>query len=183
MLAHPLGDGAELRPLEPWQAPAFAAYVEAHRAHLAPWLPWGASIGDEAGARAFLQRYADGTAADGRRIYGLHQAGELVGGALFRVFDPVASVAEVGVWLSPAHEGRGLVTRAVTAMIDWAVRDRGIHRIEWHCVPENSRSRAVAVRLGMAHEGTLRQDFVHAGRRWDTEVWSVLAPEWVTRSA
>lgn len=181
MLSHSLGEAAELRPLEPWQAPAFAAYLERHRAHLAPWLPWAVSITDAEGARAFLQRYADGTAADGRRIYGLHLDGELVGGTLFRIFEPAASLAEIGVWLSPAAEGRGLITRAATAMVDWAVRERGIHRVEWRCVPENARSRAVAVRLGMTHEGTLRESFGHAGRRWDTEVWSVLGPEWVTR--
>ncbi|SDD15011.1 GNAT family N-acetyltransferase [Nocardioides lianchengensis] len=180
MLAHSLGADAELRPLEPWQAPTFAAYVERHRAHLAPWLPWGVSITDEDAARAFLQRYADGTAADGGRIYGLWAHGELVGGTLFRIFDARASLCEVGVWLAPGSEGRGLITRAVTAMVDWAVRERGIRRVEWHCVPENTRSRAVAVRLGMTHEGTLRQDFEHAGRRWDTEVWAVLAEEWVT---
>lgn len=180
MLSHSLGDTAELRPLEPWQAPLFAAYVERHRAHLAPWLPWAVSITDEASARAFLQRYADGAAADGRRIYGLWLDGELVGGTLFRIFDPAVSTCEIGVWLSPDAEGRGLVTRAVTAMVDWAVRERGISRVEWHCVPENSRSRAVAVRLGMTHEGTLREDYEHAGRRWDSEVWALLAHEWVT---
>lgn len=180
MLSHSLGAGAELRPLEPWQAQRFASYVEAHRAHLAPWLPWAVSIVDEEGARAFLQRYADGTARDGRRIYGLWLDDELVGGTLFRIFDTAASLAEVGVWLSPGAQGRGLVTRAATAMITWAVRERGIHRVEWHCVSENTRSRAVASRLGLTHEGTLREDFEHAGRRWDTEVWAVLDHEWVT---
>ncbi|WP_244928355.1 GNAT family protein [Nocardioides sp. W7] len=180
MLSHSLGEGAELRPLEPWQAAEFAAYIERHRAHLAAWLPWAVSITDTDGARTFLQPYADDTAADGRRIYGLRVDGDLVGGTVFRVFDSAASLAEVGVWLAPGVQGRGLVTRAVTAMVDWAVRERGIHRIEWQCVPENTRSRAVAVRLGMTHEGTRRQAFEHAGRRWDTEAWAVLADEWVT---
>ena len=70
------------------------------------------------------------------------------------------------------------MTRAVAAMLDWALLVRGLHRAEWHCVPENLASRAVAERLGMNLEGTLRESWEHAGRMWDTEVWAVLAPEW-----
>jgi RimJ/RimL family protein N-acetyltransferase len=33
----------------------------------------------------------------------------------------------------------------------------------------------------MTHEGTLRSSFVIDGRRVDSEVWSVLADEWLAR--
>jgi len=181
MLSLDLGDGLTLAPLEPWQAAEFAAFVEAERDHLAPWLPWGGLIVDEESARAFLQRYADGTAADGRRIYALRVHGRMVGGSLFRVFQPAAGMCEVGVWLAADAQGHGYVTRAVTAMLDWAFGVRGLHRAEWHCVPENAASRAVAQRLGLTHEGTLRESWQHAGRLWDTEVWAVLASEWGTQ--
>jgi ribosomal-protein-serine acetyltransferase len=181
MLSLDLGDGLALTPLEPWQAAEFAAFVDAERTHLAPWLPWGEFILDEESARGFLQRYADGTAADGRRIYALRADGRMVGGTLFRIFEPDAGLCEVGVWLAAAAQGRGSVTRAVTAMLDWALLERGLHRAEWHCVPENLASRAVAQRLGMTLEGVLRESFRHAGKVHDTEVWAVLSPEWRAR--
>jgi ribosomal-protein-serine acetyltransferase len=174
MLTHDLGDGAELRPLEPWQAPLFAAYVEEHRAHLRPWLPWAVSIVDEETARAFLQRYADRQAADGGRIYSLWEHDRLVGGTLFRVFDAAAGSCEIGVWLSADAVGRGLVTRAARAMAAWAVDHRGVRRVEWHCVPENLPSRAVAERLGMQLEGVQRQAFEHDGRYWDIDLWALV---------
>lgn len=177
MLMKTLGDDAELRPLEPWQAAEFSAYTARHRDHLAPWLPWAAWIVDEESARAFLQRYADTTARDGGRIYGLWSDGELVGGALFRIFEPDAGVCEIGVWLSAAATGRGLVTRAVAAMVDWAVDVRGIRRIEWHCVPDNLPSKAVAERLGFRLDGILREAFAYDGRVQDVEVWSLLATD------
>lgn len=176
MLSRSLGEpdlDAELRPLEPWQAADFAAYTERHRDHLGPWLPWARSIVDEDTARAFLQRYADSTARDGGRIYAIWQRGELVGGALFRVFDPAASICEVGVWLSADATGQGVVTRAVEAMVAWATEVRGLHRVEWCCVPENEPSRAVARRLGFTHEGTRPQAFEHDGTSWDLEVWAL----------
>ncbi len=87
MFAHPLGEGAELRPLEPWLAPEFAAYLEGARAHLAPWLPWASRLTTIEAAQEWLQRYADSQARDGGRIYGIWLDGRLVGGALFRTFD------------------------------------------------------------------------------------------------
>ena len=123
---------------------------------------------------------ADRTAADGPRIYALRVDGRMVGGTLFRIFEPEAGLCEVGVWLAADARGHGHVTRAVGAMLDWALLERGLHRAEWHCVPENPASRAVAVRLGMQLDGTLREAWRHAGRWWDLEVWAVLADEWRT---
>ena len=174
MFSRPLGDGAELRPFEPYQAAEFAAYIEANRAHLAPWLPWVTTITDVEGARAFLQRYADGQAADIRRMYSLWQDDELVGGLIFRVFDTATGSCELGAWLSAGAEGRGLMTRACRALIDWAFDVRGMRRVVWQTVPHNKRSIAVAERLGMRREGVLRQSFPFGDDLLDVEVWSLL---------
>lgn len=183
MFAYPLGEGAELRPLEPWQAPEFAAYLEAARAHLAPWLPWATRLTTVEAAQGWLQRYADAQARDGGRIYGIWLDGKLVGGALFRTFDVQSGSCELGVWLAPEAEGRGLVTRAVESLIEWAVEVRGIVRVEWQAVPNNARSIAVAKRLGMTREGVLRQAFQHEGEYRDVEIWTLLADEWNQRRA
>jgi ribosomal-protein-serine acetyltransferase len=177
MLTSALPEGAELRALEPWLAGEFAGFVRRNRAHLGPWLPWATTITDEEGARQFLQRYADRQAADEGRIYGIWRGGELVGGTLFRVFDAGAGVCEIGVWLSAAAQGHGLVHQAARRMIDWAVGERGIVRVEWHTVPENVRSRAAAQRLGMVREGVLRQAFELNGVRHDVEIWALLAAD------
>ena len=170
--------GAVMRTLEPWQAPAFAAYTAEHRAELVEYLPWAETVVDEGSAREFLQRYADGQARDERRLYGLYDDdGRLLGGTLFRVFSTAASTCEVGVWLSAEARGRGLVTEAAQAMTDWAVDERGINRVEWHCSTTNRASSAVAERLGMRLEGVHRESFVHRGRADDVEVWALVASD------
>lgn len=97
---------------------------------------------------------------------------------LFPAFDAEAGTCEVGCWLEPAGTGRGLVTRAARTIIDWAVRERGIHRVEWLVSTGNGPSIRVAQRLGMTREGVLRENYPHRGKRQDTEIWSVLAPDW-----
>jgi len=183
MLTLPLGDGAELRALEPWHAEELAAHVETIREHLRPWIPFASRVVDADSAREFLQRFADLQARDEGRFYGIWLDGRLSGGTLFKDFDATSGVCEIGVWLSPHAEGRGLITTAVRHMIDWAINVRGMHRVEWRNSPDNERSRAVAKRLGLTHEGTLRGDFVVNGTRQDTEVRAVLADEWRAQSA
>lgn len=181
MLSVPLTDDAELRALEPWQAPEFAQHVAAAQDHLAEWLSWGATAADVEGAERVLQRYADAQARGEGRILGIWVGGRLLGGVLFRVWEQSRGMCELGVWLAPEVVGRGLVTRAATVMIDWAFRVRGMHRVEWRCASTNTRSGAVARRLGMTREGVLREAFPLHGVWHDVELWAVLAPEWPSR--
>lgn len=173
-----LGGDATLRPLEPWQAPEFLAHMERARATVDPWISWASRSPDLDGARATLQRYADLQARDAGRIYGIWLGDTLVGGVMFVSFDTETGIAEVGCWLEPAGTGRGLVTAAIRHLIDYALRDRGLHRIEWHCRTDNKASSAVARRLGLTLEATLRQNYPWKGVRHDTEIWAVLAPDW-----
>jgi ribosomal-protein-serine acetyltransferase len=170
-----LADGAQLRPLEPWQAEEFLAHLDRARDTVDPWIPWATLSTDLRSARRTLQRYADMTARDEGRIYGIWLAGTLVGGCMFVSFDTKTGICEVGCWLEPAGTGRGLVTRAVGVLVDWAMRTRGMDRVEWHCRPDNVASSNVARRLGMRLEGTLRSSFPYRGVRHDTQIWALVA--------
>lgn len=178
MFATSLGEDAELRPLEPWQAEEFLDHVERAREYAGPYVPLTVLAEDLESARGVLQRYADKQAADTGRLYGIWLDGTLVGGVLFRIFDTSVDGCEIGVWLEPSAAGRGLVTRASRVLIDWAVDRRGMHRIEWLVSSRNDRSKATAARLGFTRDGVLRESFPWQGIRHDMEVWSVLAPEW-----
>ncbi|MFJ8675228.1 GNAT family N-acetyltransferase [Streptomyces sp. NPDC093589] len=178
MFAKSLGDGAELRPLEPWQAEEFLAHMNRGRDYIGRYVGLPDAAADLDSARGWLQSYADKTATDTGRLYGIWLDGLLVGGVLFRVFDARDGNCEAGCWLEPAAAGRGLVTRAARVIIDWAIEERGMHRVEWLVSSENTPSINVAKRLGMSRDGVQRQSTPYRGVRQDTEIWSVLAPEW-----
>jgi ribosomal-protein-serine acetyltransferase len=178
VLALQLGNGAEVRALESWHADEFAAHVERVREHLKPWIPFASRVIDVATARELLQDFADRQARDTGRMFGIWIDDQLSGGVLFRDFDAQGGVCEIGVWLAPGAEGRGVITATVRHMLDWAFRVRGIQRVEWNNSPDNVRSQAVAKRLGLTCEGIRRSDFVVNGQRQDSETWSILAHEW-----
>ncbi|CAL9317080.1 GNAT family protein [Streptomyces sp. NPDC030392] len=179
MYAIPLGDdGAALRPLEPCHAQEFLAHIDRGRAFIGRFNGLPDVVTDLASSRAFLQAYADKAASDTGRIAGIHLDGTLVGAVIFRTMDVARGTAEAGCWLEPAGVGRGLVTRAARVIIDWAVEERGIHRVEWVVSSGNAPSIAVARRLGMTREAVLRESHPYRGERHDEEIWAVLAPEW-----
>jgi RimJ/RimL family protein N-acetyltransferase len=189
VFAAPFGDGAELAMLEPWHAEQFLATLDRSREHLSATAPAARSIFTIDDARRYLRSWADAHAGDTRHLFGIWLDGTLVGCCQLLQFDARAGTCELGAWIAPDVEGRGLVTRACRQVIDWAILVRGVSRVQWMNDPGNERSRRVAMRLGMTREGLLRgvgvfnspaMDFVDASARWDGEMWSVLASEWPT---
>ncbi len=180
MLREKITADAEIGPLEVWQAQEFADHLDRAREHIRPWV--GPSFVTEtvAEARQTLGRYASAAAEDGARLFGIWQDGVLVGGVMFVAFRAATGQCELGCWLEPAAEGQGLVTAATRWLLDYALRERGVHRAEWHCRADNARSAAVASRLGMSLEGTLRGSWPLGGVFYDTQVWAVLRDEYLT---
>lgn len=173
-----LGEGVELRPLLPDAAEEFAAHIDRGREFIGRYVGLADAVPDADAARRILETYEQKAAADTGRMWGIWADEVLVGGVLFRTMDFRMETAEAGCWLEPAAVGKGLVTRAVAAIIDWAVEVRGIHRVEWLASSQNAPSIAVAQRLGMTRDGVARESYLHRGVRYDMEIWSVLAPEW-----
>ncbi|MHA6764850.1 GNAT family N-acetyltransferase [Streptacidiphilus sp. PAMC 29251] len=173
MYARSLGPGAQLAPLEPWRAGEFLANLDRCRTHIAPWVGRSFVATDLVSAEVVLRRYWDAQALTGAGIHGIRLDGVLVGGVMFVSIDAATGVAEVGCWLEPAAEGRGLVTRATGLLIDWAFRERGVRRIIWHTLSANTRSISTARRLGLT--------FQEADDSADepTEIWSITPEDWL----
>jgi ribosomal-protein-serine acetyltransferase len=59
-------------------------------------------------------------------------------------------------WLDEAHQGKGIMTACCRAMIAHGFAAWGLNRFTIECASENSRSRAIAERLGFKLEGIVR---------------------------
>ena len=75
------------------------------------------------------------------------------------------------------HQGRGLVTLAVGAFVEWAFSSLQLHRIGLRCVAANTASAAVAHRLGFTLEGRLRDCELIDGVFHDDLVFSRLSSD------
>ena len=180
MLHHQVGP-AELRDLEPWHAQEFSDMFQSEGHDLYQWLAWEHFESPDA-CKDFLDGFAKGRGEGSKRLFGLWLDGTLVGGTLFPTINLRSQIAEIGVFLVASARGQGIVTQAVQAMLDHAFEDLGMRRVEWRCSPANAPSRAIPVKLGFTHEGTLRQVFKVREDYLDLEVWSLLRAEWTAGS-
>lgn len=178
MFKHDLGGAAELRILEARHAAEFLQFVDENRAFLGRWLRWGEEIRTVEEAETFLRRGVKVYVEDGLPWVGIWLEGKLVGGVLFFPVEARISATEVGYWLGEGATGRGLVTRAVAAMLDYAFNTLGLHRIALQAEVGNEKSLAVARRLGFTREGVRRAASVNRGQYVDLVEFSMLAEEW-----
>ncbi len=150
------GDGLEVRMLESRNAHELFALTDANRAHLRRWLPWLDTVREAKDSKAFIKRGQD--LAEGSRgvVAGIWAAGRLCGVIGYNQLDWVNRIATIGYWLGREHEGRGIMTRAVTTLVAVALDDLGLNRIVITVATGNLRSQAIPDRLGFRREGVVR---------------------------
>ncbi|QNN51513.1 GNAT family N-acetyltransferase [Nocardioides mesophilus] len=86
--------------------------------------------------------------------------------------------AEIGYGLHPDHWGHGHATSAVRKLLELGFVSHGVHRIFATCDPRNVGSASVLQRVGMTYEGRLRETVLIRDGWRDSDVYSLLAPEW-----
>jgi ribosomal-protein-serine acetyltransferase len=173
-----LEEGLELRQLEPADASAIFAVVAANRDHLGRWLPWVESTHDAGDTREFLEQVAENRSRGRTAAYGIWRGEELAGLVGLHDIDAANGTAQIGYWIAERFQGRGLMTRAVQALIRMAFEELGLERIEIRCAAGNLRSQAIPKRLGFTLEGTLRGAQRLGGERVALRVYGLLREEW-----
>lgn len=85
---------------------------------------------------------------------------------------------KLGYAIAAKEWGRGYAQDAARALVTYAFKDLGLHRITAAIGPDNTASIAVVQQLGFTREGALR-DHVFTNGQWrDSVLFSVLAHEW-----
>jgi len=60
---------------------------------------------------------------------------------------------EIGYGINPGYEGKGLMTEAVTAVVNWAAEQPGVLSIEAETEPNNIASQRVLEKAGFIRSG------------------------------
>ena len=150
--------------------------IEAHRANRDYHRPWVSPFTDRVGFEAWF----------GQRLSGPHVglvAREIVSGGVVGVFNlsqivgGVFRSAYLGYYGSAAFGGRGLMTEGLRLAARYAFDELGLHRLEANIQPENTRSIALARRVGFRLEGFSPQYLFIDGAWRDHERWALLAGE------
>ena len=103
--------------------------------------------------------------------------GSLVGSIGLVIFEKHKS-GELGYWVGKPYWNNGYCTEASLAILKYGFESRNLHRIHAKFYTRNPASGRVLQKIGMTHEGTLRDHLFKWEIFEDVEVYAILEDEY-----
>ena len=66
---------------------------------------------------------------------------------------------QIGFYIDEGYEGKGIISKAVSKIIDYCFEDKGFEKLFMRIHPENLAALKVAEKCGFELEGTIRNDY------------------------
>jgi ribosomal-protein-alanine N-acetyltransferase len=85
---------------------------------------------------------------------------------------------EIGYGIHPRAWGRGLATAVGQELLRIAFEQHGLHRVYATCDPRNVASARVLAKIGMTHEGRMRETALIRDGWRDSDLFAILVHEW-----
>ena len=82
--------------------------------------------------------------------------------------------AEIGYMSLPETNGKGYITEAIKAVVEYGFEQLNLHSIEAVIDPENRASERVLQKNGFVKEAHILENELWEGKFWDTVIYSLL---------
>ena len=96
----------------------------------------------------------------------------VVGVISFNQIEPLNKAAYIGYWLDEEHQGKGIMSQALQALIHHYAQRQEIRRFVIKCRVENVESNQVALRNGFQLEGCMQQAEFLNGDYYDVNLYA-----------
>ena len=149
-------DNLIMRSLEKSDANKVYAVVNSNRDYLRNWLPWVDGIDSPADYENIIATWKKDCDNKNDIILGIFDCGKYVGNIGLHDLKSSNHSGMIGYWLAEDHQGRGIISDCVRALVDFAFHTLTLNRIYIHCAVDNKKSRAIPERLGFIQEGRLQ---------------------------
>lgn len=152
-------DNLTLRSWQPGDGATLARVANASYEHLSPWMVWATEDDAPAAAEVRVRDFAGQYLSRSDFILSIWLDGELAGGTgLHPRWGPLShGIAEVGMWIASEHAHKGLGTRVLTTLVEWAFSDAwGWQQLLWLCDPGNPASARTAEKAKFRREAVIR---------------------------
>lgn len=199
-----IDENLHLRNIHPNDAEALFDLIERNRGRLRPWID-PSSLPETAKAtrlftiRCLFNYYGDLAGPSELDEYfpelesyfpplirpidlGVWFHGELAGSIIMSHLADSATALEFGYWIAEEFEGKGIVTRCVSALMDYAIDNMDIQRFVIGCAANNQRSRAIPERLGYCLHATKPNGEVVGEFVYDRAIYGIRSTAWREKS-
>jgi ribosomal-protein-serine acetyltransferase len=165
----------ELRQLRPSDAGDIFEVIDKQRFYLGKWLPFVEFTKKVSDTEKFVEATVNVAKDRFEYVFTIRKQDAFVGLIGFKDTDRINSKTEIGYWLSEEYQGKGIVSKSVASLCEFAFNELGLNRIQIRCAVENRPSIKIPKRLGFRFEGIERQGELLTGNVFtDLEVYSKL---------
>lgn len=99
---------------------------------------------------------------------------EIIGTITIWRIDKVNHRGEIGYLLAPEQQGKGLMSEALQAVLNYGFNTLGLHAMEANVNPDNAASIQLLERNGFVREAYFRENFYFDGKFEDSAIYSLL---------
>lgn len=184
MFTYDIDEDVSLRMFTERDAEEFFRLTMASKDHLKQWLGWINQIQSIEDTLRHINSTLDTFVALGGfpTSFAIFYRGEIAGTISFNHISELHRTGSIGYWIGEPYSGKGIVSRAFKAMLDYGFHTLNLNRIEVRMATENVKSRAIPERFGFTKEGKLRQAEWLYDHFVDHVIYSMLAADWQQQS-
>ena len=148
------------------------------RDHLRKWLPWVDGTKSCEDTKTFIEFTMKQVASNNGFHACIWYNGEIAGVIGYHGLNWANKSTSIGYWLGEKYAGKGIMTKSCEALVNYALTDLNLNRVEIRCAEYNYKSRAIPERLGFKKEGIIREAEWLYDHYVDHVVYGMLAKEW-----
>lgn len=130
--------------------------VDSDREYLNKWLPWVNHTKTVNDTKVFIKNSIVDFAEGKSMNLAIEYLNEIVGVTGYNTIYKDLKKVEIGYWLSSKQQGRGIITKSCTKLIQHAFNELDIEKVQISVAAENIKSRKVCEKLGFKLEGIIK---------------------------
>ncbi|GAB6991242.1 GNAT family N-acetyltransferase [Paenibacillus pini] len=178
MFSYALDDQIQLRPIALHHARPLFHLTDRSRDILREWLPWVDSMKEIDHTTRFITNAIKTGAENGCITAGIWVQEEMAGIISLHEIDWRNRCVSIGYWLGKGFDGKGIMSSACRALVDYAFMEMDLNRVEIRCATGNVRSRAIPERLGFVLEGIVREAELLPQGYVNHAIYGMVQSEW-----
>lgn len=156
--------------------------VNKNRSYLREFLPWLDSTKSIKDSKIFieysLKDYNKSLACSLQLVLVFHD--KIIGMLSLASIDNKNKQAKIGYWLDEECMQKGLMSKSISKLLNYAFIEFNLNKVEIHCATKNLRSNNIALHLGFKKDGVLRENEFLYDHFVDHNVYSLLKSEFKT---
>jgi len=143
----------KLRQIEMADADAIFETINSQRTYLEKWLPFVMFTKKVTDTEAFIKTVIEAPEECFEYVFTIREDARFVGLISFKETDRINGVTEIGYWLSENDQKKGIVSRSVIKLCDFAFDTLQLNKVLIKCAVGNFGSINIPKKLGFTFEG------------------------------